>query len=255
MRRNPLKEKLAAKKPVAGVIIQSESPALVEIAGLAGFDFAFIDAEHGPMSERDCENLVRAAEVTGIVPIIRVSQPQPGYVLRFLDIGAMGIIFPGLRTREEAVQAVRACKYYPLGHRGLSAARAASYGLAMPMPDYVRDANENIMVLGVLETVEGMENLADLLNVEGLDALIIGITDLSQALGVPGQGNHPSVKESFAKILDVARGSGKALGAVVRAGETPQEYIERGVQIVLTTAWGLYSGAAKNFVKQVASGH
>jgi len=129
MYKNSLKEKMKMHESVAGCMIQGFFPALVEICGLAGFDFIFIDAEHGVLSPSECEELVRAAEVRHTVPLIRVPNSDPDTILRFMDIGAMGIILPGVSTKEEAEKAVRAVKYYPQGSRGLNAVRATDYGM------------------------------------------------------------------------------------------------------------------------------
>jgi len=122
MHKNPLKEKLRNKQPLAGCIIQGALPAMVEICGLVGMDFVFIDAEHSPFSERDCEEMIRAAEIRNIVPIVRPPDCEPSTVLRFMDIGAMGVILPSVNSKEEAEKGVQAVKYYPRGIRGLAAA-------------------------------------------------------------------------------------------------------------------------------------
>lgn len=249
MYRNSLKDKLKNNERIKGCIIQAALPALAEICGLCGFDFAFIDAEHGPLSEGDCENLVRAAEVRGIVPIIRVPQNIPEVILRYMDIGAMGIIAPGISCREDAEAAVRAVKYHPFGERGLSATRSSEYGLGKPIAEYVAEANNETVVLAVIESQKAVENIMEILSVEGIDGVLIGTSDLSQSLGVAGQTNHPKVLEAFNKALDLGLKAGKPIGAVVRAGESPEKYFNIGVNIVLISAYSLLASAAKMFIK------
>jgi len=253
MYKNSLKEKMKMHEPVAGCMIQGFFPALVEICGLAGFDFIFIDAEHGALSPSECEELVRAAEVRHTVPLIRVPNSEPDTILRFMDIGAMGIILPGVSTREEAEKAVRAVKYYPQGSRGLNAVRATDYGMTTPLSEYVVDANQETIVLAIIENTTAIENLADILSVDGIDGLILGTSDLSQSLGVPGQGKHPKVQEAYHKFLKEGLKTGKSIGTVVRSGEAVQEYLDAGLSILITSAYSLFGNEAKRFVGEFKS--
>lgn len=248
MYTNPLKQKLRDKKPVSGCIIQGALPACVEICGLAGIDFVFLDAEHGPLSERECEEMVRAAEVRGIVPLIRVPNLEPDTILRFMDIGAMGIILPGISTREEAERAVHAVKYHPQGSRGLSAGRSADYGMRKPLSEYVTEANAQTVILAIIEKSAAISNLAEILSTDGLDGAILGTNDLSQNMGFPGQGNHPKVQEACKDFIEIGLKTGKPLGTVVRPGETVQQHLDAGLTILVSSAYGLFAGAAKRFV-------
>ena len=250
MYKNLLKEKIHRREPVAGCMIQGFLPAFVEICGLAGFDFIFIDAEHGALSPRDCEELVRAAEVRNTVPLIRVPNCEPDTILGFMDIGAMGIILPGVSTKEEAEKAVRAIKYYPQGNRGLNAVRASDYGMTKPLSEYVVDANQETIVLAIIENTEAIENLTDILSVDGLDGVILGTSDLSQSLGVPGQGKHPKVQEAYHRFVKEGLKTGKSIGTVVRPGETVKGYLDAGFSILITSAYSLFGNEAKRFVKE-----
>lgn len=246
--KNNLKLKLQTGEPAMGCIVQGALPALVEIIGLAGFDFVFIDSEHGPLSVRDCEDLVRAAEVRHIVPVIRVPENKPGVILRHMDIGAMGIVMPHVDNKEEAQAAVRAVKYYPQGERGLASSKSSDYGMGRPRAEYVIEANNETMVFAIVESKEAIDNIEEILSVDGMDAVLIGTSDLSQSLGVPGQVNHPAVEAAFERVLSLGISLGKPIGATVRGGETAKQYFDRGVSIALTTAYSLFKGAAKSFV-------
>lgn len=251
MYKNRLKEKLQKREPAAGCMIQGNIPALVEICGLAGFDFVFLDAEHGALSPNHCEELVRAAEVRGTVPLIRVPNTKPDTILRYMDIGAMGIIMPGVSTKEEAEAAVRAVKYYPQGSRGLNAIRASDYGMTMPLSEYVVAANQETMILAIIENTAAIANLTEILSVDGIDGVILGTADLSQSLGVPGKGKHPKVLEAYQQFVKEGLKSGKPIGTVVRPGENVQEYLDDGFTILLTSAYSLFGNEAKRFVSQV----
>jgi len=251
MYKNLLKEKLQNGKPSSGCMIQGCFPALVEICGLAGFDFVFLDAEHGALSPRNCEDLVRAAESRGVTPLIRVPNADPDTILRYLDIGAMGIIMPGISTKEEAESAVRAAKYYPQGSRGLNAVRASDYGMTIPLSEYVVEANQETIVIAIIENTEAIKNLADILSVDGLDGVILGTADLSQALGVPGKGKHPKLLESYQQFVKEGLKAGKPIGIVVRPGESVKDYLDDGLTILLTSAYSLFGTEAKRFVNQL----
>lgn len=250
MYKNRLKEKMQRCELVSGCMIQGFFPAFVEICGLAGFDFIFIDAEHGSLSVSQCEELVRAAEVRKTIPLVRVPNSEPDTILRFMDIGAMGIILPGISTKAEAEQAVRAVKYYPQGIRGLNAVRASDYGMTKPLSEYVVDANQETVVLAIVENIAAVENVAAILSVEGIDGAILGTSDLSQSLGVPGQGQHPKVQEAYHKFIKEGLKTGKSLGTVVRAGDTVHGYLEAGLSILITSAYSLFGNEAKRFVGQ-----
>ncbi len=250
MYKNPLKEKLNRREPVSGCMIQGFFPAFVEICGLAGFDFIFIDAEHGSLSPKDCEELVRAAEVRNTVPLIRVPNSQPDTILRFMDIGAMGIILPGVSTKEETEKAVRAVKYHPEGNRGLNAVRASDYGMTKPLSEYVVDANKETVVLAIIENTIAIENLADILSVDGLDGAILGTSDLSQSLGVPGQGKHQKVQDAYAMFIKEGLKTGKPIGTVVRPGESVKAYLDSDLSILITSAYSLFGNEAKRFVRE-----
>ncbi len=251
MRKNIMKKKLNSGQVVPGVVINESSPDTVERLALIGFDWIFIDCEHSVLSEESVSRLVMAADLRGITPLVRVPLNVPELILRYMDAGAMGIIVPGMNSREAAETAVKAVKYQPQGERGLSSVRAADFGLSGPLGEYVKAANEETMILGVLEDSKGVENIRDILETEGFDGVIIGTNDLSNSLGVPGQTTHPKVLEAIEKILAAGKATGKPIGGVLRPGETPKQYIDQGFRILLTSAAGLLAGAAKQFIKSI----
>ena len=251
MRHNTMKEKLQKGELVTGCMLQGYLPSLVEICGLAGFDFVFLDAEHGPLSPEDCEGLARAAEVRGVTPLVRVPDLQESTLLRYLDVGAMGVILPGVASAQEAKAAVAAVKYHPLGKRGLNGVRASGYGMEQSLADYAQEANRETVVLAIIENAAAMEALPEILQVEGLDGVIFGAMDYSQAVGVPGQGQHPLVQAGYEKLLAAGRAAAKPVGTVVRAGEAAERYVQQGVQMILTSAFGLFGREARRFVQIV----
>jgi len=251
-RVNLLKQKLERKENVSGCIIQTASASIVEILGMAGFDFVYIDCEHSSMTIPECENLIRAAELYDITPIIRTAELNSHLILRYLDIGAQGITISGIHTAEEIRETVRAVKYYPVGMRGLAGTRANEYGMgAMPLKDYTQYLNEQTVIMASIETIDSCKNIEEITAVEGLDAVLFGANDLSQDLGYPGQTNHPEVVAMINEALEKGLKSGVAIGSVVRAGETPADYFNKGYTIVQTSVNSLIGKAAKNFVSSL----
>ena len=131
-------------------------PALVELAGYAGFDFVVIDAEHGPLNVETAENMIRAAYTVGVAPVALVPQNDPKVILRYLDARAVSIQVPMIESREDAVRAVRAVRYPPLGERGLASVRAARYKVSAA---YCEAANREVLLIAQIETRAGLENV------------------------------------------------------------------------------------------------
>jgi 4-hydroxy-2-oxoheptanedioate aldolase len=251
MADNKLKRKLKSGRIVTGCVIQMPSPQLVEICGLGGFDFVFIDIEHSPINHIECEEMIRAAEVREIDPIVRISRNNPEEILRFLDIGAKGIVVPNMKDAEGAKLAVKSAKYYPRGNRGLAATRSSNYGLLEPLSDYVCRANEETLVFGLIESEEGIKIIDEIISVEGIDGIFLGTNDLAQSLGVPGKASHPAVQQVVDYALKVVQKSGKPVGFPLRTGEKPGFYIDRGIQILIVNAYGLLAQAAREFNRMV----
>jgi 4-hydroxy-2-oxoheptanedioate aldolase len=232
LRKNLTKEKILAGKPTFGVFIPMWSPTLVEIVGHLGFDFALIDAEHAPNSPESCEHMVRAADCANITPLIRVAVNMRQNILRYLDIGALGIQMPQLNTREEIEAFADAVKYPPEGKRGLAGVRANNYSLTGPLGDYVKEANRETMTIAQVETLAAVDNLKDFLTVPNIDVVFIGPTDLSSVMGYPGQTNHPEVQKMIAYLVAEIRKAGKAAGTTAYDLETLKRTRQQGFQFI-----------------------
>ena len=165
-----IRNKLDAGERVFGITVQLPSPDIVELAGYAGLDFAWIDAEHGTMDLGDINQLVRAADASGIDAIVRVPDHSPSFIQRVLDLGATGIMAPHVRTVAEAAGLVAAAKFAPAGIRGAWPATRAVGHLTFDWTRDYRRANEDVLVFGLVEDVEGVENV-DAIAKAGLDGL------------------------------------------------------------------------------------
>jgi len=253
MYQNKVKKRIAEKKPVVGCIVNGPYPALVEILGLVGFHFIFIDTEHSSLSLSQCEELIRASELRDIVPIIRVPENNPKDILHLMDLGAMGLIVPEISSREEAEAVVRAAKYAPMGNRGLATTRSADFGFGKPKPGLLEQANRETIIIVLIESSKGVENAADILCVEGIDGCFIGTSDLSMSMGHLGDVDHEEVKFATKQVLQSAQKLGKFAGIVVRSGDSPKELLEMGFSMVFLNIHSLIKKASLDFINEALS--
>ncbi|MDR0681588.1 MAG: aldolase [Dysgonamonadaceae bacterium] len=242
------KEKLSKGTPVYGPFMKTVDPAFVECAGHAGFDFVILDMEHGPASFSDLQNLIRGAEASGLVPIVRTYDSSETAISKALDLGAKGVQIPQIQSADEAKEVVKAAKYFPKGERGVCRfVRAANYS-STPRNEYFELANEALIILQV-EGKQVLNKLDSILSVEGLDILFIGPYDLSQSLGVPGQVSHPSVVEAIKNISEQAKKAGIVTGVFCDTFEAADLWRGAGIQYL---SWsvdvGIFTEACSNIV-------
>ncbi len=205
-----------------------------EIMARQGFDALCVDLQHGTSEMNDVLPMLQAISQTETVPFVRVAWNDPAAIMRALDLGAYGIIVPLVNTAEEAARAVAACRYMPVGMRSSGPVRAAHYGGV----NYFDEANEEIVVMAMIETQEGLTNLNAICATPGLDAVYIGPADLSYALGMAPQADNPDKTHMATcdKIRDAAHKHGiKAVmhcaGADFAAGA-----VKRGFDMVMLTS-------------------
>ncbi len=235
-----------------GCFVKLTDPAVPELLALAGFDFFVLDTEHVAVDREQLTNIVRSADAAGITPIVRVRENQQVEILQNLDLGWAGVQVPNVDTSQEARDLVSYVKYTPLGVRGLSpSVRACGYGTCS-VDEYIRMANDNTMVVSHCETKECVENLDEILKVEGLDVIFIGPMDLSQSYGVPGQTKNPEVAQAIESITEKTKSAGKIVGTVAGTPEAARALIEKGVQyILLSSDQGMIVNWGKNALKAI----
>lgn len=209
MRKNRIRQRLSEGKVAIGGAINFYSPELVELVGAIGLDWVFIDCEHGSMSETEVTNMVRAAELYNMTPVLRVPTNSPHVILRYLDLGAMGVVIPHLDNKELAEKAVQAVKYFPLGERGSNygAGRNNSYGIGMSdIREYYETANRETMVIALIESEEAVRNIDEILSVPGLDVTGLGPADMAQTMGLPEQS---VIDEACDRVVEATAQAGK----------------------------------------------
>ena len=244
-----MKEKLSAGEPVFGVSVMIPSPQIVEMIGAAGFDWVLLDCEHGTLTVESVELMAMAAEACGITAIARPATRSPEHILQVLDRGVMGVQVPHVNTAEEAREVVAAVKYHPQGRRGLAAGtRAAAYDAHGTLADYVQAANESTLIAIQLEDEPAIHNIDELLKVEDIDVFFIGPSDLSQALGYPGNPKAPvvarAIDESFRKMVAAGRTPGTPATA-----DNVRQVLDKGVRYIYTHLPRLLSGSAQAYLK------
>jgi len=249
--KNILKERLINKEIVIGPFMKLPSPPVVEIVGLAGFDYVIIDCEHGPLNVLEAENMVRAAHLVNMAAVLRVGENRPHPISRALDIGADAVQIPQISSKEDAIKAVKAAKFAPLGERGVCRyVRAANYS-SLDKKEYFKLANEETMVIIHVEGVEGINNIDEILEVEGIDIIFIGPYDLSQSLGIPGDVNNVIVEEKMKEVIKKAHEKGKLVGTFVDDLDAAKKWRALGVQYIsYSVDVGIIYESFKNIIEK-----
>lgn len=226
--RNALKRKFVDGAPCVAAMLSAPSTALAELLASGGADAVVIEGEHSTINEAQIEELCRAIEIGGATPLCRISSADPQLILRVLDAGVMGVIVPHVRDAATAAALVDAARYPPIGSRGSGTCRANGYG-AMPRPDYVALANEEVLVIAMIEDPEAVEDIDDILDVAGISAIFIGAGDLSLSMGLSA--NDPRVEASVARVAAAA--VARRIPYIVAATETEAPgWLRRGAAMV-----------------------
>lgn len=228
MRTNFVRRKLKAGEPVIGSFLGLGSPSLAELMAHAGYDWLVIETEHNGLDSAEVEHMLMAVSSTDTVPIVRVPSASHVFIQRALDMGAMGVLVPMVRTRVEAEAIVRATRLPPEGTRSWGPLRASGY--TFDTDDYYDRANDNVVVALIVETREAVDNLEEIASVPGIDVLNLGPWDLSLALGLdPRQLPHPEVDGVLDRMLAVSEKADVAAGAGVNEPGGVPELLARGV--------------------------
>ena len=246
-----LNERLSGEDPVYGVFTKTNDPFFIEIMGKAGFDFVILDTEHGPNSPRDMYPLILASRASGLFPVVRVSTLSETDIARALDLGVAGVQVPQLSTAEQAQNAVHWSRFAPLGTRGVCRFVSAADFSLKPRAQYFEDANK-VTVIGMVEGVEGIKNLDEILEVEGLDVLFIGPYDLSQALGVIGQVDHPLVLKEIESIVARCKARNRTVGSFVDNIAAAKRFKALGVKYIsYSVDVGIFASACKDLITEL----
>lgn len=211
-----LKRRVRAGERLRGGLLRLPSENLLEMAAVAGLDYAVIDCEHGPADLLSLQQHLQIAASHGLPVLVRVGEHEPALVLRVLDLGAQGVIVPHVDTPEQAREVVAAAHYPPLGERGFATySRAGRFG-TNTIAEHLAEAERTTMVIPMLETPQACDNAAGILAVPGVDTILVGPADLSVAMG-KGDPADPGVAARLARVVEAA--GGRPLMTIVGSAE------------------------------------
>lgn len=215
----PLKQRWQRDEMTLGAWCMIPSSLSAEILAKGGFDWVLVDMQHGCMGYETAVEMIRAIDLAGITPLVRIPWNEPGIVGRMLDAGAMGIVAPMINSVSEAQNLVDACRYPPVGKRSLGPIRVG----ARDGMGYVAGANERIAVIPMIETAEALSAVEEIAAVPGVDALFVGPFDLSFSLGLrPGDNDgEPKFDAALARVNAAARSAGIATAVLSTAALAP----------------------------------
>ena len=216
-----MKHKLTKRQRVIGTWSSLSSPNVINVLGTTGLDFVVIDMEHGSMSFETVENMVRAAESSTISPVVRVWDDQEQTILRALETGARSIMVPHVSNQASAERIARCCKYFPEGNRGLSPYTRLHDFTHENIQDSLQSENRETLVGILVEGELGLRNLESIVKTEGIDLVYLGLFDICQSVGLPGQLEHPKVLSEVRRCAELIVENGKTAGSM----STNPEYI------------------------------
>jgi len=205
-----IKSKLKNNELTIGSWITLGHPSIAEIMASANFDWMVIDLEHSVIELTDTQNIIRTLKANGLAALVRVSKNEEVIIKRVLDAGADGVLIPMVNTKKDAQAAVSFVRYPPLGHRGVGLARAQHYGVGFE--NYVKWLKDEVIIIAQIEHIEGVNNLKEIISVDGIDGVIVGPYDLSGSLGFPGDFNNKKVKSALEQIKVICKTNKIPLG-------------------------------------------
>jgi 4-hydroxy-2-oxoheptanedioate aldolase len=249
-----MKKKLKAGDFILGATMNFVSPEVVELVALAGFDYILFDGEHGPVDPSNLTPSVCAAERRGLTALARPPVNEPHVVLRFMDLGIHGLLMPHIDSAELATAAVKAIHYAPKGERGQGIVRANDWG-AIPSAEYLKQASEESLVLGLIESMEGVDDLERIVEVEGFDVVWIGASDLAQSMGMRGESSKPAdVARVVERVIRTAHKAGKWVGTGVTEASDIPRYRDMGASCFSMQVRRLIVNGGRDYIAE-ARGH
>lgn len=231
-----LKNKLKNNELTIGSWIMMNSPMSVEVLSLAGFEWLVVDVEHTSIDLETTQALITTIQGKGIKALVRVSKNEEVIIKKVLDMGADGIIVPMVNSKEDAIQAVNFAKYPPFGQRGVGLYRASGYGTTFEA--YKQWVEEELVIIAQIEHIDAVENIDEIINVEGIDGTIIGPYDLSGSMGYPGEFEREDVKDAVQKVLEACKKNNIPSGFHV-VDTNPTKLQEKIVQGCTFLAYGI----------------
>jgi 4-hydroxy-2-oxoheptanedioate aldolase len=247
IRPNRIKEQLAAGR-VATILSGSNDPDLIDQLGTLDVDGIWLEGEHGGVDYADLGNLTRACDLWGKTSVVRVMDNDYATIYRTLDRGAQGICVPHVNTQAEAEAVVEAAKFAPLGKRGMFTSRQG-FGV----DGYLKTANEQSLLLILIEDIVGVRNLDEILKVSHIDVFFVAPNDLATSMGHIGNMGHPDVQQTIDGAIKKIVQSGHVAGTLVSAANV-ERYTKLGVRAVMTSFFPWIQAGTKDLLERAAAG-
>ncbi len=249
-----LKKRLKAGEVDVGPFCIIPSMAMVEALGRGGMDFLIIDTEHGPIDMQSAQDMCIAADHVGVAPIVRVGENHESLILRALDIGSAGVQIPQINTVDDARNAVGAAKYDPIGERGLSIFTRAGDYFEHEGEGFIESQNDDTVVVVHIEGQRGLDNLDEIMTVDGIDVLFLGPYDISQSLGMPGQVRDRKVEDAIRKADADASAQGRAVGSYAKDVDMGKWLLDIGVgYLSINVDATIYMQACRSIVERLGA--
>jgi 2-keto-3-deoxy-L-rhamnonate aldolase RhmA len=230
---NKVKKTLKAGGTVIGCqVAEVRSPNIALLYATAGFDFIFIDMEHGGFDLETVGDFITASKAANIVPVVRVPALEEHLLARPLDLGVCGVMVPHIQTREQVQRVIQATKFRPLGERGLAPLRAHTGFAKVNVPQFIKEANENTMVIIMIEDDEAIHRIEELISVEGVDVAFMGTSDLSYNLGIPGEVRHPEMLKRIERVIQACEKHSVAFGMPI----SNPDWYQKGIRFLFAAS-------------------
>ena len=233
MKPNAMRQRLRQGQPVYGTMIQDQrSPTAAQVLAQVGYDFLFVDMEHGALNLETVADLVRVIRLAGVTPLIRVPDAEYHWIARILDLGAQGFMVPRVETRAQVEHIVECALYPPLGARGCSVDKGHNDFLAQEAWSFAEEANRENLVILQIERWRAVEGIEELLSVPGVGAVVIGPNDMALSLGIRSKDMLGALEEPIQHVLEACLARHIPCGIHIANLEWLAEWQRRGMQLL-----------------------
>lgn len=249
MRRAEFRSRYERHEPTYCLFVTIPHHITVEVAGLLGFGFVILDEEQIGADPETMRGMIVASERYDLSTLVRLAEATPSRIQSVLAMGAQGVLLPSLRSVDEVRRLAAAAKYPPEGTRGLGHSRATAYGLREGWPTIMPRINGETIVHVIVETKELLDQIEVVAALDHIDAIDIGLLDLSVALGSPGNTGDPTVQAGMDRIIAAAHAAGKPAGVAAPSPQSARQLIARGIDTLVIDAAALLQIGARAFME------
>lgn len=243
-----MRQKIISGKPMIGTMISEvRTPAIIRMLEAGGMDFVIVDAEHGCYSYESIAALAAVAAGQRISCLVRIPEISRETVMKPIDAGSDGIVVPQVEYPEQVEEVIKYAKYMPMGHRGVALRRGHSGYYANPAAQYLEEANSKTVIVIQIESPTAVENIDKILSVKGIDIAFVGPYDLSVAMGIPGQLEHPDLQAAINKVIAACKKHNVVAGLMQFQLNEAKRWIKQGINFMV------FSSDINMIVDQVAA--